>query len=424
MVLDGLTTDRRTAPRAVDPRRRPGDARRPAVRLQGRRLRHLPGPGHRGRGRHAPQLRARARRGRRRVRAHLPEPPASATESRWTSTHEPLTRSTRPGRCGTDDPASRALGHGAAGARPRPGGGRDDRAPRHGQRLRRLPRRAGRRAGRQRLRPGLQLPRLQTVAAGFDVAFLEPAHEGDVLVATAEERALRGRSGIYDVTVRRDETVIAEFRGRSRLDGVVALRQALHRLVVRRPGTVGGAATVLRSIPVNPPEATVQQTRNKPTHAPPGRCRPGTAQRRPGWCEPLMAVLSARCRLGDQNGVPGHCRPPDAQAARRAEGAVRATWRARVGPPWTTSSAPRRTWCRRRVPGRRPVRAPAGPGAPEALGDHEQRGLPNRLDVTLVKRGDRWLLGAERPPGAKGSVEDRRSARGSAARSRSATRAT
>ena len=32
----------------------------------------------------------------------------------------------------------------------------------------------------------------------------------------AEERALRGRSGIYDVTVRRDATVVAEFRGRSR----------------------------------------------------------------------------------------------------------------------------------------------------------------------------------------------------------------
>ena len=55
-----------------------------------------------------------------------------------------------------------------------------------------------------------------TVAAGFDVTFLEPAHEGDLLVATAEERALRGRSGLYDVTVRRDDEVVAEFRGRSR----------------------------------------------------------------------------------------------------------------------------------------------------------------------------------------------------------------
>jgi acyl-CoA thioesterase len=59
-----------------------------------------------------------------------------------------------------------------------------------------------------------------TVAAGFDVAFLEPAHAGDLLVATAVERSLRGRSGIYDVTVHRDgpddHSVIAEFRGRSR----------------------------------------------------------------------------------------------------------------------------------------------------------------------------------------------------------------
>jgi len=60
---------------------------------------------------------------------------------------------------------------------------------------------------------------VQAVAAGFDIAFLEPSRVGDVLVASADERALRGRSGIYDVTVRRDETVVAEFRGRSRSTG-------------------------------------------------------------------------------------------------------------------------------------------------------------------------------------------------------------
>ncbi len=54
------------------------------------------------------------------------------------------------------------------------------------------------------------------VAAGADVAFLAPAHEGDVLDAVAEERVLAGRSGIYDVTVRRGDAVLAEFRGRSR----------------------------------------------------------------------------------------------------------------------------------------------------------------------------------------------------------------
>jgi acyl-CoA thioesterase len=60
-----------------------------------------------------------------------------------------------------------------------------------------------------------------TVAAGFDVSFLEAARLGDELVAVASERALRGRSGVYDVTVCRagDDSVIAEFRGRSRSTG-------------------------------------------------------------------------------------------------------------------------------------------------------------------------------------------------------------
>jgi acyl-CoA thioesterase len=60
-----------------------------------------------------------------------------------------------------------------------------------------------------------------TVASGFDVSFLEAAGAGDRLVATATETALRGRSGLYDVTVVRssDDVVVAEFRGRSRTVG-------------------------------------------------------------------------------------------------------------------------------------------------------------------------------------------------------------
>ena len=54
------------------------------------------------------------------------------------------------------------------------------------------------------------------VAAGFEIDFLEPARLGQVLQAHAREVALRGRSGLYDVTVRAGATVIAEFRGRSR----------------------------------------------------------------------------------------------------------------------------------------------------------------------------------------------------------------
>jgi acyl-CoA thioesterase len=55
-----------------------------------------------------------------------------------------------------------------------------------------------------------------TVAAACDVAFLAPAHLGDELIAHATERHRAGRSGIYDVTVRRADTVLAEFRGHSR----------------------------------------------------------------------------------------------------------------------------------------------------------------------------------------------------------------
>ena len=61
-----------------------------------------------------------------------------------------------------------------------------------------------------------------TVGAGFDITILAPAALGDALVATARERALRGRSGVYDVTLTRAGgegaagEVVAEFRGRSR----------------------------------------------------------------------------------------------------------------------------------------------------------------------------------------------------------------
>jgi acyl-CoA thioesterase len=64
---------------------------------------------------------------------------------------------------------------------------------------------------------------LPVVAAGADVTFLRPARLGERLVADAVERALTGRSGLYDVTVRRGDEVVVEFRGRSRaVPGAVA----------------------------------------------------------------------------------------------------------------------------------------------------------------------------------------------------------
>src|SRR5206468_12692732 len=53
-----------------------------------------------------------------------------------------------------------------------------------------------------------------TVAAGAEISFLAAGRLGDVLEAQAQVRTRAGRTGIYDVTVRRGDAVIAEFRGR------------------------------------------------------------------------------------------------------------------------------------------------------------------------------------------------------------------
>lgn len=56
-----------------------------------------------------------------------------------------------------------------------------------------------------------------TLAASAAVTYVAPARLGDELVATATERVRFGRNGVYDVTVRRGDAVIAEFRGQSRV---------------------------------------------------------------------------------------------------------------------------------------------------------------------------------------------------------------
>ena len=60
-----------------------------------------------------------------------------------------------------------------------------------------------------------------TVAAGCDITFVAPARLGDGLVAEALERAVFGRSGLTDVSVRVESTgaLVAELRGRSRTIG-------------------------------------------------------------------------------------------------------------------------------------------------------------------------------------------------------------
>jgi acyl-CoA thioesterase len=57
----------------------------------------------------------------------------------------------------------------------------------------------------------------KTVAAGATIDFISAARMGDRLTAFAEERALVGRTGIYDVrVVDQNGELIACFRGRSR----------------------------------------------------------------------------------------------------------------------------------------------------------------------------------------------------------------
>ena len=63
----------------------------------------------------------------------------------------------------------------------------------------------------------------RTVAAQGNISFIRPGKLGDRLVATAREISRSGRSGIYDVRVTVDGTVIAEFRGHSRTIGGVWL---------------------------------------------------------------------------------------------------------------------------------------------------------------------------------------------------------
>jgi acyl-CoA thioesterase len=61
---------------------------------------------------------------------------------------------------------------------------------------------------------------LRTVGAQATMVFLAGAEEGEVLVAEAQEAALVGRSGVYNVSVRTDSgRAVAEFQGFSRSVG-------------------------------------------------------------------------------------------------------------------------------------------------------------------------------------------------------------
>ena len=60
----------------------------------------------------------------------------------------------------------------------------------------------------------------RTVAQSNTIHYLAPGQLGDRLTAVGTEVSLRGRTGLYDITVTNQTgTVIAEFRGQSRAIG-------------------------------------------------------------------------------------------------------------------------------------------------------------------------------------------------------------
>ena len=69
---------------------------------------------------------------------------------------------------------------------------------------------------------------LVTVGAGCTIDYLAPGRQDDLLTAEAVERALAGKTGIYDVNViNQDGRIIATFRGKShRIGGEVVPAQA------------------------------------------------------------------------------------------------------------------------------------------------------------------------------------------------------
>ena len=126
--------------------------------------------------------------------------------------------------------ARRQGGGGDVGARQRLAGARDDarggaaglctrphdRAGRHAQRPRDMPRRARLRARGLGVRVRLQLARRGHGRRRVLDRVPRTVAGGDELLAVAQERSLEGRNGVYDVDVTRaDGAVVAAFRGRS-----------------------------------------------------------------------------------------------------------------------------------------------------------------------------------------------------------------
>ncbi len=65
---------------------------------------------------------------------------------------------------------------------------------------------------------------ITTVAQSASIVFLDPGKPGERLVAEAQEKSLKGRTGVYGVTIfGEDGRVVAEFQGVSRAIGGTAV---------------------------------------------------------------------------------------------------------------------------------------------------------------------------------------------------------
>ncbi len=94
-----------------------------------------------------------------------------------------------------------------------------------------------------------------TVAGGADITFLKSTTSGQILTATAQRRARRGRTGLYDIRVT-DETgdLVAEVRGRS----ITTDRRPPAMLPVPSTGSWTSVGPVAEPIEASGPRAVVR----------------------------------------------------------------------------------------------------------------------------------------------------------------------
>ena len=226
-----------------------------------------------------------------------------------------------------------------------------------------------------------------TVAAAADVVFVAPAQEGDELTAEAVERLRYGRSGVYDVTVRkrrrRSRRRVPRQQPYAPAGGPVNPRREAWDLLGRRVRRTGAGALTARRhdaalVRRRPHRRAVRhQARHARRRPRPQLGRPGTRAARSGrllrgtlarrLAPPRAAAprvhrhaprsctrwpsTSSPSRATPTTGRSGCASPATASARRSSAPAARSASRAR-GSSSTASRTPRRRWAR-------PPRSPA-----------------------------------------------------------------